>query len=217
MKHKIIIADDHKLVRRGLSRIINDEIDLEVIAEASTGEEVVELASKINPEIIIMDFNMPGINGIDATEKILLNNNKIKILLLTMHESEALVMDALSSGINGFLYKDADMEELLTAIRSILNGKDYFNEEIKQKILNFHRTRKKDSMHHELDKKRIPITKREIEIVSLIGKGLSSAEIAEHLFISVYTVIKHRKNVLKKLGFKNFAEVVLYLKENNLI
>ena len=217
MKYKILLADDHKLVRSGLKKIINDEEDLFVVAEAGNGNEVLELLEKVNPDLIVMDFNMPMLNGIETTLEIRKREISVKILLLTMHESEVLVMDGLSAGINGFLYKDDDIEELLLAIRNILSGKDYFNEEIKEKILNFHRSNKKFDSYHELSKAKIPLTKREIEIVTLIGKGLNSSQIGEKLFISNFTVIKHRKNILKKLGFKNFAEVVLYLKENNLI
>ncbi len=216
MKHKIMIADDHTLVRGGLKRIIDDEKDLMVVAEASNGKEVLEIIESIEPDLIIMDYNMPILNGLETTEEIINRHKPVKILLLTMHESETLVMEGLASGINGFIYKDADMEELLTAIRSILSGTDYFNDEIKQKILNYHRSHKVQNSYQDLQKSRIPLTKREIEIVSLISKGLNSSQIAEKLFISNFTVIKHRKNILKKLGFKNFAEVVLYLRENNL-
>ena len=217
MSYKIMLADDHKLVRSGLKKIIDDEADLSVVAEAGNGQEVLELLDKIDVDLIIMDFNMPILNGIETTIEIRKRGNETKILLLTMHESEVLVMDGLSAGINGFLYKDDDIDELLLAVKNIISGKDYFNEEIKEKILNFHRSNKKFDSYHELSKAKIPLTKREMEIVTLIGKGLNSSQIGEKLFISSFTVIKHRKNILKKLGFKNFAEVVLYLKENKLI
>jgi DNA-binding NarL/FixJ family response regulator len=215
-KVKILLADDHNLVRTGFKKILESFEQFDVIAEAENGSEVFKLLDAKKPDLLLLDYNMPGMNGVEITEKIRATDEEIKIIIITMHDNETIILDAVGAGINGYLYKEAEMEELEHAINEVMKGKDYFSEGVKEKIIKFHQNRKRGKFY-ELSDKRIPLTKREIEIITLISRGLNSHEIANKLFISPFTVVKHRKNILKKLTMKNFAEVVNFAKENSII
>jgi len=213
---KIMLADDHTLVREGFKKILDSFEEFTVVAEASTGAEVIAKLNDTSPDIIVLDYNMPELNGVEATEKIREINENVKILILTMHDNETIIFDGISAGINGYLYKEAEMDELELAINTIISGKDYYSEGVKDKIIRFHKDRKKGKFY-ELTKSKIPLTKREIEIIAHVAQGMNSHEIGDKLFISSFTVVKHRKNILKKLHMKNLAEVVNFAKGNNII
>ncbi len=215
-KIKILLVDDHKMVREGLKSVINSKDELKVIGEANSGDEAIEKAIKLKPHVIVMDINMPGMNGIEAAKKIKEINSGIKILMLTMIDNEKFIIDALSSGVEGYLYKDADISELIKAIKKIAAGEEYLNKEITEKILRYVTGRNLTS-YNSGKISPPPLTPREIEIVGLIAKGLTSRAAAEKLFISEYTVIKHRKNIIRKLKVKNFTEVVSYAITNGII
>ncbi len=215
-KTKILLADDHQLVRTGFRKILESFDNFKVIAEAENGLEVLQKIKQAQPDIIILDFSMPVMNGVETAEKIREFDEDVKILILTMHDNETIILDGISAGINGYIYKDSELDELVNAINVIVSGKDYFSEGVKEKIIEFHKNRKKGKFY-ELSDDKIPLSKREIEIISHIAKGMNSYEIAEKLFISQFTVIKHRKNILKKLNMKNFAEVVNFAKDNSII
>ena len=215
-KTRILLADDHQLVRTGFRKILESYENFKVVEEAENGKEVLQKIEQAKPDIIILDFSMPVMNGVETAEKIREFDENVKILILTMHDNETIILDGISAGINGYIYKDSEMEELVNAVNVIMSGKDYFSEGVKEKIIEFHKNRKKGKFY-ELADERIPLSKREIEVISHIAKGMNSYEIAERLFISQFTVIKHRKNILKKLNMKNFAEVVNFAKDNNII
>ncbi|MCF6270178.1 MAG: response regulator transcription factor [Melioribacteraceae bacterium] len=215
-KIKVLLVDDHKMVREGIKSVINSREDLRVIGEASNGEEAIAKVAKLKPHVVVMDINMPGMTGIEAAKKIKEIRNETRILMLTMIDNEKFIIDALSSGADGYLYKDADISELLKAIRKLAEGEEYLNKEITEKILNYVSGRNLTS--HSIGKASPPpLTPRETEIVGLISKGLTSRAVAEKLFISEFTVIKHRKNIIKKLDVKNFTEVVSYAITNGII
>lgn len=213
---KILLADDHNLVRKGFKSILNSFDNFNVISEAEDGNEVLEKMEECKPDLIILDYSMPGMNGVEITEKIREKDENIKIIILTMHDNETIILDAIAAGINGYLYKEAEVDELELAINDIFQGRDYFSEGVKEKIIMFHKNRKRGKFY-ELSEDKIPLSKREIEIITHISQGLNSHEIADKLFISPFTVIKHRKNILKKLNMKNFAEVVRFAKESEII
>lgn len=211
-KIRILIADDHAILRDGLKMALKTDPVMEVIGEAENGEAAVILEQELHPDIIVMDVDMPKLNGIEAAREIKKNNPDIRILMLTMHDKESYIVDAISAGAAGYIYKMADMEEFLAAVRTVASGKEYFNERVSQSIMsNYIKSVQKkddDGVQH------FALTNREIEIVKLIAAGFTSQEIAEKLFISYFTVGKHRKNIMKKLELKNTAELVRYaLKE----
>ena len=215
-KIKVLLVDDHQMVREGIKSVINSRDDLKVIGEACNGEEALERVAKLKPHVVVMDINMPGMNGIEAAKKIKEINKETRILMLTMIDNEKFIIDALSSGADGYLNKDADISELIKSIRKLAEGEEYLNKETTEKILNYVAGRNLTS--HNVGKVSPPsLTPRETEIVGLISKGLTSRVVAEKLFISEFTVIKHRKNIIKKLNVKNFTEVVSYAISNGII
>lgn len=205
---KILLVDDHKLVRQSIASVIENHPELEIVGEASNGVEAIKLTKSLKPDLIIMDINMPELDGVEASHKIREFNKDVKILILTMMENEHFIMDALSANINGYLFKMSDIDNLIFAIESIKNGEDYFEQKITRYIL--------ASFKKAKENKDI-LSDRETEILRLIVDGLTAKEIAEKLFISHHTVQKHRKNILQKLNVKGTAELVRLSIEKKLV
>jgi two-component system response regulator NreC len=215
-KIKIIIADDHAILLDGLKAVLQTDEQFRIIGDAGDGEKVVALANSLKPDVVILDINMPKLNGVEAARKIRAKNPDIKILMLTMYDNESFITDAISAGVNGYIFKMCDMEELLKAVHSIAEGKDYFHEKVSKVVFsNYVKNVKKNNYEDDPDK--IPLTKREREILRLIIAGYTSHEIAEKLFISYFTVGEHRKNIMKKLEVENTAELVSVAVKENLI
>lgn len=213
---KILIADDHAMVREGLKLALNSQKEIKVIGEATNGKEAVELAIKLKPHIILMDISMPGINGIEAAKEIKKKESKIKIIMLTMLDNEKFIVDAMSVGIEGYLFKEAGIKELIIAIQRVFQGEEYLNKEVTDKILSYIRGRRLYSQSPSYTEKP-PLTPREIDVITLVSKGFTSKTAAGKLFISELTVVKHRKNIIRKLGVKNLAEAVSYAASNGII
>jgi DNA-binding NarL/FixJ family response regulator len=205
-KQKVLIVDDHQLFRNGLRFILNEIDYLDIIGEASNGSEFLDIVKAIKPDIVLMDINMPEMNGIVATEKALAMYPDLKILVLSMFGDDEYYNNMIDLGVKGFILKDADNDELKTAIRRILEGQTYFSQEL---LLNL--IRNKDA---ESD---IDLTKREKEILLLICKGYSTGEIAEELHISIRTVERHRSSLLMKTDSNNSIKLVIYAIKNNLV
>ncbi len=213
---KILIADDHTMFRESLKQVINSRKEFIVIGEASDGNEVVELTKELHPDVVIMDINMPGKSGIDAAKEIKHKWKEIKIIILTMLESELYIMDALKSEIEGYLYKDAQISELFLAINKVNSGERYIPDELKEKVIDYISGQSfKDIRVQEFEKPML--TPRQIEIIKYAAQGFTSKEIAEKLFLSELTIIKHRKNIIKKLGLRNFTEVVSFAFQKGII
>ncbi len=216
-KIKILLVDDHKMVREGFKLALETKKDLKIIGEAGDGNEAIVRCKELKPDLILMDINMPNLNGIDAAKTIREFNKDVKIIILTMLENEKFIFEALAVGINGYIYKDSDISELISAIHQVVEtGEDYFNKEVTKKIINYHTSKGLSEFYDETPKS-VPLTERELEIVKLVSEGFTSKVIAEKLFISPLTVVKHRKNIIKKLGVKNFNEVIRYAITNGLL
>ena len=198
---KILLADDHKIVRQGISSLLKSLEGFEVIGEVSNGLEAVNFAREKKPDLIIMDINMPTMDGVDASHEIRKFDSKIKILILTMMEDEHYIFDALSAGINGYLFKFAGLDDLSLAVKTISEGENFFDFRVTNVLLEKKTRLKKD---------KTTLSKRETEILKLIVKGLTSNQIGEKLFISRFTVQKHRKNIIKKTKVHSTAELVKY-------
>lgn len=205
-KYKVIIADDHTLFRQGLKLILEDMDDIRVVADVANGKELIQLVSVETPDLIIMDINMPIINGIEASKILLQNNPELKILVVSMYGEEQYYNSVIENGVRGFILKDADNSELRTAIKMILNGKSYFSQDLLIKLIRNRQAAPK-----------IVLTSREKEILGLICEGLSSSEIAEKLFLSERTIENHRANLLDKTGCRNSLSLVIFALRNNLI
>lgn len=209
-KVKIVMVDDHSMVREGFKLALAPYENYEIVGEAENGKEGIEIVRKLKPDIVVMDIGMPVMNGIDASAAIRTFNEKVKILILTMMSDEEFIFKSLSAGIDGYIYKMAKMSVFRDAIESLVKGESYFAKEVTDIIIN--RKFKKSS---EIQK--VNLTKREVEIVELIVDGFISQEIADKLFISYYTVAKHRKNIGDKLNLKNTAELIKYAINNNIV
>jgi two-component system invasion response regulator UvrY len=209
-KISILIADDHTLVRETWSFILNTDPRFTVVAESGSGEEAVELAKKLRPQIVIMDINLPGINGIEATQQIRKYSPGTKVLGVSLHTQPTYARKMMQKGAMGYVTKNSSREEMFKAIMEIQNGKKYICDEIKN-ILS-EQVIAGDDPQAGLNS----LSQREIEIISFIKKGFSSKEIADSLNISVKTVEVHRYNILKKLNLKNAAALVNFINNSQL-
>ncbi|MES2882484.1 MAG: response regulator transcription factor [Bacteroidota bacterium] len=209
-KISILIADDHMLVRETWAFILNTDPRFKVIAESGSGEDAVELARELRPEIVIMDINLPGMNGIEATQLIRKYSPTSKILGVSLHTQPTYARKMIQKGAMGYVTKNSSREEMFKAIMEIQDGRKYICDEIKN-ILS-HQVISGDDEKGGLNS----LSQREIEIISFIRKGNSSKEIAEELEISVKTVEVHRYNILKKLNLKNAAALVNFINNSQL-
>ena len=203
--HKVSVADDHTLFRQGLKLILEDMENIDVVADVANGKELIEVAGVIKPDLIIMDINMPVVNGIEASRVLLQENPELKVLVISMYGDEQYYNSVIENGVKGFILKDADNSELRTAVKMILNGKTYFSQELLLKLIRNRQTNEQ-----------IALTTREKEILTLICKGLSSSEIAAKLFLSERTIENHRASLLDKTGCRNSLSLVIYALRNNL-
>lgn len=209
-KISILIADDHTLVRETWSFILNTDARFKVIAECGSGEEAVEKAKDLRPDVVIMDINLPGMNGIEATQLIRKFSPGTKILGVSLHTQPTYARKMIQKGAMGYVTKNSSREEMFKAIMEIIDGKKYVCEEIKN-ILSAQVISGEDQQTGLNS-----LSQREIETISYIKKGFSSKEIAEALSISVKTVEVHRYNILKKLNLKNAAALVNYINNSQL-
>ncbi len=212
---KILIADDHQLVREGIQSMLSDARHIEIVGQAPSGEEAINIARSTQPDIVLMDIIMPGMNGIEAARWIKEGNDSIRIIILTMEISKDYVSAAIKSGVDGYLPKNIGKETLLEAIRRVHSGERYFDDAIKKLIFEKFYSEEKVPK----PKKGLPnqLTKRELEVLALLASGRSNKHIADALFISVKTVETHKAHILIKLGLNNNAELIRYATKNNII
>ena len=211
---RILLADDHRIVRQGLRRILEEHPQMEVVGEASDGREAVQLALEKKPDIVVMDVAMPHLNGMEATRQILRRLPSTKILVLSMYSDESYVVQVLEAGAKGYLLKDSADTDLLEAVQAVTNGKSFFSPLISKILL--------DEYVRQLQENKITdlyelLTEIEREILQLIAEGKTSREIAELLIVSVSTVDTHRGHIMEKLDLHNPYEVVLYAVRKGLI
>ena len=209
---KVIIADDHAIVRAGLRALIHADASLELVGEAAGGYEAIELVEKNRPEILVLDLSMPDLDGISVTREIHPKFPDLNILILTLHEDEALLKEAIKAGASGYILKRAAETELISAIRTILRGDLYVDPSMVRALLND--PAKPSDARNESNES---ITPREKEILQMIVQGYTNRQIGEELHISVRTVEGHRANILEKLGLHSRVEMVRYAREHGLI
>lgn len=208
----ILVADDHEILRYGVVTYLASSDGINVVGEASTGDECIELYKEHHPDICILDISMPKKNGIETAKALREINPDVKILILSMHIDKDILNDVLEAGINGYLLKNTEKADLLQAIRSVMKGQQVFSEPISKLITDSYLD-KANGAKKELD---VNITKREREILELIVEGYTSQEIADKLYISPRTVDTHRFNLMQKLDIKNTAGLVRFALKNNL-
>ena len=206
MKTKIIIADDHKIMREGLKALIEKQPDMEVAAEAQDGLEVTKLARKLMPQVIIMDIGMPEMNGIDATRQVISENKEIKIIALSMHSDRRFVLEMLKAGASGYLLKDSAFEELVNAVHTVMSGQSYLSPRITDIVVKeylYNQPKSESTVFNVL-------TVREREVLQLLAEGKSTKQIASTLNLSVKTVETHRQQIMDKLEIRTVAELTKY-------
>ena len=208
MSVKIILADDHKIMREGLRSLLEQKSDLSVVAEADNGRSTVELALKHLPDVVIMDITMPDLNGIDATRQILAAEPKIKVIALSVHSDKRFVSKMFAAGASGYLRKDCATEELIQAIRTVLQHKTYISPSIADTVI-------KEYLGGTPPERQqlsagVTLTAKEREILQLVAEGNSTKEIAAALNVSTKTIETHRQNIMDKLDIRSIAELTKF-------
>jgi len=209
VKKKVIIVEDHAIFREGLKRIIAEVDDMEVVGEAPNGAVFLEMLKKTSPDLVLMDIQMPVMDGIEATEKALKINPSLRILVLTMFGEEEYVYSMVDKGITGFMLKNSDVSELKKAIIRVAEGQQYYSEEIMGLLV------KKVRGYDTVDKS--ILTEKETEVLRLLCKGMSNAEIADKLFLSTRTVEGYRNKLLQKTNSANVLNLVIFALKNKLV
>jgi two-component system, NarL family, response regulator NreC len=205
---KVILADDHQIVRHGLRSLLSAEPDIEVVGEADNGRTVVRLVQELSPQVVIMDISMPDLNGIEATRQILSDFSGVKVIALSMHSDSLFVLNMFKAGASGYLLKDCALEELVKAVRTVMNRKIYLSPSIsdivvKDFVIGWTPEDSASSAYSIL-------TAREREVLQLMAEGKTTNQIAENLCISVKTVEAHRKQLMTKLDIHSVAELTKY-------
>jgi two-component system response regulator NreC len=210
---RLLLVDDHQIVRAGLRMLFSAEPEVEIVGEASSGEEAVTMAEALQPDVVLMDVAMPGIGGVEATRRIKAAQPQMAVLALTMHEDEEYFFEMLGAGASGYVPKRAAPDDLMSAIRIVRQGDVYIYPSLARLLV-------KDFLHRSeasAPETREELTAREQEVLTFIAEGYSNREIADALVISVKTVDRHRENIMRKLQLHNRVELVKYAIEKGLI
>jgi len=212
---KVLLADDHEIVRKGLRSMLEAQRDCEVVGEAGDGRQAVAMTKELKPDVVILDISMPLLNGMEATRQILKDRPQTKVLVLTMHESDPLIREVLDAGARGYILKTDAGRDLVTAVESLRRNKTFFTSRVSQMILDGFL--KGDTRPQEAEQRGIRLTPRQREIVQLLAEGKSSKEVAVVLNLSVKTAETHRANIMRKLDCHSVSEVVRYAIRNQII
>jgi len=210
-KIRILLVDDHQIILDGLRSLLKGVNDIQVIGDALNGEEAINTLQVLTADLVLMDIDMPVLNGIDATMRIKEEFPHTKVLILTVHNESSLIRNLISIGADGYLLKNSCKEELLDAIYKVQSGEKYFSSEVTLSLM------QEDNSRDELLKSDIEFTKRELDVLRLLADGCTNKEIGEKLFISHRTVDTHRTNIMKKVGVNNVAGLISFAIKNNLV
>lgn len=208
-KIRILLVDDHALVRRGFQMILAAEEDMEVVGEAADGRAAIELAEQLQPDVVVMDVAMPGLNGIEATRRLVEALPRSRVLALSMHKDSVYVREILRAGARGYLLKDAFDRDLVAAVRAVARGEAYLSPAVSEAVLSDYRKQVVDPLDL--------LTSREREILQMLAEGKTNKEIASMLNLSVYTVDAHRGRIMEKLNLHSIGELVRFAVRKGLI
>jgi DNA-binding NarL/FixJ family response regulator len=214
MSLRILVVDDHAVVRRGIRALLESREDWEVCGEAATGRDAVEQCRRLRPDIVVMDLSLPDLNGLDATRQILEGATNTEVLVLTMHHSEELARDVLRAGARGYVLKSDADENLIAAVDSLRQHKSFLTSAVAEFVLDDY-VRRADSAKDEIAM--VALTPREREIVQLVAEGQTIKEAAAKLGLSVKTIESHRANIMKKLRLRSVSEIVRYAIRNKIV
>ena len=211
---RILLGDDHGIVRRGIKALLAAEGDMEVVGEAGDGLEALRLCDQLHPDVLILDIGMPLLNGIDVAERAIKHSPGLNVVFLSIYADESYVLRALSAGARGYLLKEAAEQDLVPALRTVVQGRPYFSPSISAMLLT-------DYMRHLQQRGQedsyVRLTDREKEVLHLLAEGRTNKEVAAFLEVGVATIETHRANLMQKLGLHNTAEIVLYAVRKNLV
>ncbi|MDO6658625.1 response regulator transcription factor [Anaerobacillus sp. 1_MG-2023] len=207
---KMMIVDDHDMVRKGLKAYLLTEPDFQIVGEASNGKEAVTLVNEMNPDVILMDLIMPEMTGIEATKEIMTVRPNTKIIIITSFYDDEQVFPAIEAGAFSYLLKTASADEIISTIRKAVQDESVIEQKVAQKMMNQLRSNQKKSLHDDL-------TKREKEVLLLIGEGKTNNQIAEELYIGLKTVKTHVSNILGKLGVNDRTQAAVYAIRNGMV
>lgn len=211
---RILVADDHEVVRKGLISLLQSQPDWQVCGEAADGREAVEKAQQLKPDVVILDIGMPSLNGLEATRQILKTNPQARVLILTLHDSDQVVREVLNAGARGFLLKSDAARDLVAAVEALRRDKTYFTSKVATMVLEGYL---KGTPGTVATPTRSRLTPREREIVQLLAEGKSTKEVAVALGLSVKTAETHRSNIMRKLQLHSVSDLVLYAVKNNIV
>ncbi len=212
---KVVLIDDHQIVRDGIKALLYDEPGIEIVAEAKCGENLSELIDETKPDVILMDISLPGKSGIELCKDLIQRNIQAKVLILSMYLNEDFILNAIKAGAKGYLPKNTSKPELVNAIKAINEGEEYFSESVSEIILKSYmkNIKQKEEKANMLD----TLSKREIEILKLFAEGLTNKEIADQLCISIRTVESHKTHIMQKLHIKSTVDLIKYAIKNKII
>jgi DNA-binding NarL/FixJ family response regulator len=214
MPIRILLADDHTVVRDGLRALLEKQPDMEVVGEAADGRDSIRLAEEQKPDVVFMDIAMPGMNGIEATRRIVTANPATAVVILSMHQDESYVLRALKAGAKGYLLKDSLRSDVIEAVRSVSQGRSFLTKKV-SRILQEDYVRQLE--RRCLDDTYDLLTDREREVLQLIAEGRTNKEVAGLLMVSLTTVETHRTHILQKLGLHSVPELILYAVRKGII
>ncbi len=212
-KIKVLIVDDHSLMRQGLEQILELEDGLSVIGQASNGEQAIEKTIKESPDVILLDINMPKLTGIEVLRRIKDMGIESKVIMLTIHNDREYLYETVNMGADGYVLKDADSDTLIKAIKDVYRGKSYIQPNLAKLLVDTYKSG--DDENNDYAKKQ-SLTKREYEVIGLIAEGLNNREIAEKLFISEKTVKNHASNIFRKIGVSDRIQAAIFAYKNNI-
>jgi DNA-binding NarL/FixJ family response regulator len=205
MAIRIVITDDHQLFRVGIANLLSGSPQIEIVGQAENGQEAIEKAKLLKPDIVIMDLTLPVINGVDATRILYNELPEVRILILSMHADKKYIKDALEAGAYGYLFKDCTYDQLIEAINTVYQGKKYLGDKITEVLIQDYLNKKEEIPFNSSE-----LSDRESEILKLLAEGKTTRVISEKLFISVKTVGTHKQNILEKLNLKSSADLIKY-------
>jgi DNA-binding NarL/FixJ family response regulator len=211
---RILIADDHEVVRHGVRSLLQNHEGWEICGEATDGREAVEKAAALKPDVIILDIGMPNLNGLDAARDILRDEPRTMILILTIDESEQVIREVLNTGARGFLLKSDAARDLVTAIGALQSHRTFFTSKVAEMVLDGYLKGREPAVVPEVQSR---LTRREREVVQLLAEGKTTKEVAVALGMSVKTAETHRANIMRKLNFHSVSQLVVYAVRNNII
>jgi two-component system, NarL family, response regulator NreC len=213
MRVSIVLADDHQIVRKGLRALLEAEADFQIVGEASTGPETVQLVERLTPDILVLDLMMPGLNGLEVARQVRQQSPSTRVIVLSMHTNEAYVLQALKNGASGYVLKNADMAEIVQAIHQVIAGLRYLSPPLSEHAINVYIEKARITAMDSYE----TLTEREREVLQLAAEGLGNNEIAARLSVSPRTIETHRAHLLSKLGLRTQTDLIRYALQHGLI